>query len=516
VQTTTYTETMLNYAHTFAKKHDVSGLLVFTTREFLKANTGSLQLSLPSRNLGLSGRATYGYDSRYFFEFNFGYNGSERFAPKHRFGFFPSAGVAWILSNETFWENLKPVVNNLKLRYSYGLVGNDQIGSANDRFFYLSNVDPENTTISALFGTNMDRRKYGYYVTRYADEDVTWEVSTKQNFAMELGLWEKVSLIAEYFTEYRRNILMDRAYIPSSMGLTAPLRANVGEASGRGVDLMLEYQQSWTTDFWTAARGNFTYATSRYEVYEEPAYKDPWRYHVGRKLNQEAGYIAERLFMDDAEAENTPAQGFGAEYGGGDIKYTDVNRDGVITVADQVALGYPTVPEIVYGFGVSAGYKGLDVSCFFQGVANESFWINAAATSPFHENAQLLKVYADDYWSENNQNMYATWPRLSSTINNNNVPGYYKDSNGNLHVGTKNTWFMRDGSFLRLKQAEIGYTIPGKWQQKIHMNNLRIYVSGTNLLLFSKFKAWDIEMAGEGLGYPLQRVFNIGVNVTFN
>jgi TonB-linked SusC/RagA family outer membrane protein len=515
VESTIYTETMLNYAHTFAKKHDVSGLLVFTTREYIKANTGSLQLSLPSRNLGLSGRATYGYDNRYFAEFNFGYNGSERFAASHRFGFFPSAGAAWNIANEPFWEDLQATVNNLKLRYSYGLVGNDQIGDANDRFFYLSNVNPESDKYGR-FGTNMDRIKHGYDITRYANEDITWEVSTKQNVALELGLWNKVSLITEYFTEYRKNILMDRSYIPATMGLTAPLRANLGEASGKGVDMMLEYQQFWTPQFWTSARGNFTYATARYEVYEEPDYNEPWRYHTGRKLNQEVGYIAERLFMDDAEAQNSPTQGFGDEYGGGDIKYTDVNRDGVITVADQVPLGYPTVPEIVYGFGVSAGYKGFDISCFFQGVANESFWINAAATSPFYGEAQFLKAYADSYWSEDNQNLYATWPRLSSIINSNNVPGYYRDSNDNLQVGTKNTWFMRDGSFLRLKQAEIGYTIPGKWQKNLHLNNLRIYLSGTNLLLFSKFKLWDVEMGGEGLGYPLQRVFNIGINMTFN
>jgi TonB-linked SusC/RagA family outer membrane protein len=514
VESTVYSEVMLNYAHTFAEKHNIGGLLVFQSREFLKANAGDLQKSLPSRNLGLSGRATYGYNERYFAEFNFGYNGSERFAAKHRFGFFPSVGAAWNISNEAFWENLKPVVNNLKLRYSYGLVGNDQIGSESDRFFYLSNVNMSSR--SAAFGTDMNKSKNGITVSRYANEDISWEVSTKQNLAMELGLWNKLTIVAEYFTEYRKNILMDRAYIPQSMGLTASVRANIGEASSKGTDIMLEYQQTWSPEFWTAARGNFTYATSRYEVYEEPDYREAWRYHKGRKLNQTVGYIAERLFVDDTEAQNSPTQGFGQEYGGGDIKYTDVNRDAVITSADQVPIGYPTVPEIVYGFGFSAGYKGFDVSFFFQGVANESFWINAAATSPFYEEANLLKVYADSHWSEDNQNMYAVWPRLSPYINSNNVPGYYKDSDGNLQVGTKNTWFMRDGSFLRLKQAEIGYTIPGKWQQKIHLSNLRIYLSGTNLLLFSKFKLWDVEMGGNGLGYPLQRVFNIGVNVTFN
>jgi TonB-linked SusC/RagA family outer membrane protein len=359
---------------------------------------------------------------------------------------------------------------------------------------------------SAYFGRDMNSLKSlpGISVSRYASDEITWETSTKQNYAIELGLWNKINIVAEYFTEYRNNILMSREFIPSTMGLPSgvSVRANVGEASSKGMDISLDYQQSWNKDFWTSARANFTYATSRYEVYEEPVYDEPWRSRIGQSLAQNYGYIAERLFMDDAEAYNAAPQNFGSSYGGGDIKYSDVNRDGQITPADKVPVGNPTTPEIVYGFGFSLGYKGLDASCFFQGAANESFWIDAAGTSPFQNQTQLLKVYADSYWSEENQNMYATWPRLDATQNGNNVQ--------------TSTWFMRDGTFLRLKQVEIGYTIPGKWQQKFRMNNFRIYVSGTNLLLFSGFKLWDVEMAGNGLGYPIQRVFNIGMNFTFN
>lgn len=502
VESTFYFESTVNYDRTFFDKHSVSGLLVFTRREKRIANAGDIQLSLPSRNMGLSGRATYSYDRRYFAEFNFGYNGSERFAKKERFGFFPSAGLAWSISNEKFWESVKSVVSNLKLRYSYGLVGNDEIGTKQDRFFYLSNVNMNASGRSAFFGTNMDRGLNGVSVSRYSNSDITWETSKKKNYALELGLWNKINIIAEYFTEDRKNILMTRDAIPTTMGLSANVRSNVGKASGKGVDLSMDYQQSWTKDFWTSARANFTWATSKYEVYEEPQYNEPWRSRVGKSLKQTYGYIAERLFMDDAEAENSPTQGFGTIYGGGDIKYTDVNRDGKISEIDKVPIGNPTVPEIVYGFGFSLGYKGIDASVFFQGAANESFWINASSTSPFQNQTQLLKAYADSHWSEDNQDMYAIWPRLSPTINNNNVQ--------------TSTWFMRNGSFLRLKQAEIGYTIPGNWQKQLHMSNVRIYVSGTNLLLFSKFKLWDVEMAGEGLGYPLQRVFNFGINLSFN
>jgi TonB-linked SusC/RagA family outer membrane protein len=381
-------------------------------------------------------------------------------------------------------------------------VGNDRIGSNQDRFFYLSKVGADGNR-GARFGVNIDNEYLnGITISRYASNDITWETSTKQNYAVELGLWNKLNIVAEYFTEYRDKILMSRAAIPSTMGLTAPVRANVGEASSRGVDIMMDYQQVWNKDFWTSARANFTYATSRYEVVEQPEYQESWRSWAGQSLKQYYGYIGERLFMDDAEAYNSPPQDFGGEYGGGDIKYTDVNRDGKISSADIVPIGNPTVPEIVYGFGVSAGYKGFDISCFFQGVANESFWISASSTSPFQGQTQLLKVYSDSHWSEENQDLYALWPRLSSTMNANNTQ--------------PSSWFMRDGSFLRLKQAEIGYTIPGEWQRKLRISNLRFYVSGSNLFLLSKFKLWDVEMAGEGLGYPIQRVFNIGLNLSFN
>jgi TonB-linked SusC/RagA family outer membrane protein len=500
-------ETMINYGRTFGK-HGVSGLLVLQTRESLNPNESNLQASLPSRNLGLSGRFTYSFSNRYFAEINFGYNGSERFSGDHRFGFFPSAGVAWMISNEAFWESLKPIVNNLKLRYSYGFVGNDRIGGSGARFFYLSEINPRDNAKSAVFGTEMNNSLgAGWSVKRYANPAVTWERSTKQNYAIEIGLWNKLSIVAEYFSEYRDQILMAREDITSTMGLNGlanPISSNVGEASSGGFDMSVNYNQSWNKDFWTSARFNFTYATSRYEVYEEPLYEDqPWRSRVGQKINQRFGYIAERLFMDDAEARNSPPQSFGSLYGGGDIKYTDINRDGKITAADQAPIGHPDAPEIVYGFGVSTGYKGLDVSFFFQGATRQSFWIDATKTAPFQAQTHLLKAYADNHWSEEKQNMYALWPRLDPLLNANNTQ--------------LNTWFMRDGTFLRLKQVEIGYTFNrAKWQQMLHIDNLRLYLSGSNLFSVSRFKTWDVEMAGNGLGYPVQRVFNIGLNMSFN
>lgn len=500
-----YLEAALSYNRTFHEKHGVSAMMVYTMRQKLAANAGSLELSLPSRNLGVSGRTTYSYDSRYFIEFNFGYNGSERFDKTHRFGFFPSAGLAWSISNEEFWEPFKKVVNNLRIRITYGLVGNDAIGSDNDRFFYLSSVDMN--ADGSVFGTDNGYSRSGVTVGRYANNDITWETSEKTNIAIEVGLFNKLQIQAEYFNENRKNILMTRSSIPASMGLSAGIMANVGEASGKGVDISVDYSQYFGSHAWIQGRGNFTYATNKYEVYEEPEYEEWWRSRVGHSIQQEWGYIAERLFVDENEVANSPVQ-FG-DYMAGDIKYRDVTRDGKITEADKVPIGYPTIPEISYGFGFSAGYKNWDISAFFQGVARESFRIGVSATAPFIDNDgdgsvlsqnQLLKAYADDHWSEDNRNLYALWPRLSAAPVTNNTQ--------------VSTWFQQNGSFLRLKQLEIGYSFP-EFAKKMHMANLRLYVNGTNLFLLSKFKLWDVEMASNGLGYPLQRVFNLGVHVLF-
>lgn len=511
VKNTMYSETRLNYNRSFGK-HDVTGLLVFTASESLTANAGSLQLSLPSRNAGLSGRFTYGYDKRYFVEYNFGYNGSERFHKSHRWGFFPSAGLAWMMSNEKWFKPLTKVVSNLKLRYSYGLVGNDNIGSSSNRFYYLSEMSMNNSGLGASFGETRNVSYNGIGVVRYANEAITWEKSYKSNYALELGLFKKLDIIAEYFTEHRTDIFMQRADIPNTMGLQAAVYGNIGQARSKGIDIQADYKQAWASGLWASARANFTYSTGKYDVYEEPTYPESYRQHAGRSIRQTWGYIAERLFVDDEDAANSPSQAaFGSQYGGGDIKYTDVNGDGVITNADMVPIGYPTSPEIIYGFGVSLGHKGFDFSVFFQGLGRESFWIDATSaystkynkygTAPFVNNGQLLKAYSDSHWSEDNRDIYALYPRYSAYENYNNTQ--------------VSTWWMRDGSFVRLKQMEFGYTLPQKLTNKIHIDNLRVYFQGNNLLCWSKFKLWDPELAGEGFNYPIQRTFNIGVNVTF-
>lgn len=510
-----YLEASLSYDRTFVEKHNVSGMLVYTVREGKSGNENTLQKSLPTRNLGLAGRFTYGFSDRYFAEFNFGYNGSERFDKSHRWGFFPSGGLGWVVSNEKFWADkpISKVINMLKLKGSYGLVGNDNISNNDNRFFYLSEVNMNNSGRGMNFGTNFDEGYNGISISRYANPKIGWEISHKMNVGFELKLFNDLEIQAEYFKERRTNILQERADIPSLMGFQAPIRANIGEAKGHGVDISLDYSHIFNKNWWTTVRGNFTYASSEFSEYEEPDYSaTPWRSKIGSKLSQTYGYIAERLFVDDEDVANSPKQQFG-EYTAGDIKYKDINRDGIIDEQDIVPIGYPTTPEIIYGFGFSVGYKAFDFNCFFQGSARSSFFIAPLRITPFAQpydpdnelggkqaNNALLQVIANNHWSESNQNMYAFWPRLSDTaISNNNQ---------------SSTWWLRDGTFLRMKSAEIGYTLPKRLTSKAKLENLRIYVSGTNLFNISKFKIWDTEMGNNGLGYPVQRVFNVGIQLS--
>ncbi|WP_237249518.1 SusC/RagA family TonB-linked outer membrane protein [Sphingobacterium faecale] len=517
IKSTFYLESALNYSRTFKDKHAVNAMLVYIMQESLNANAGNLQLSLPSRNQGLSGRFTYSLNSKYFAEFNFGYNGSERFDKNNRFGFFPSGGIGWQISDEKFWKPLQNYIDVFKVRGTYGMVGNDAIGSASDRFFYLSNVNMNDAARASSFGTDFNYTLNGVSISRYANPDITWEVAYKANLGFEMTLFKDIQIQADVFSEYRKNILMTRAAIPSYLGFSSALRANVGEASSRGLDMSIDYSHNFENGLWLSARGNFTYATSKFEIYEEPDYDANSRLsRVGYNINQTWGYLAERLFIDDEEVYNSPEQGFGVAVRGGDIKYRDVNGDGIISSLDRVPIGNPTSPEIVYGFGISTGYKNIDFSMFLQGLANESFWINPRSTAPFVSYAdaypsrdavgyagsnQMLKVYADNHWSEANPDPLALWPRLSPNINENNTQ--------------TSTWFMRNGSFLRLKNVELGYSLPKRTISKLNMEKLRLYLNGTNLLNLSQFKLWDVEMAGNGLGYPVQRVFNIGAQVSF-
>lgn len=508
VNSTYYGEFVFNYEQTFKKKHNVGGMLIGTIRNYVNGNAGNLQASLPARNLGLSGRASYNYDSRYFLEYNFGYNGSERFAKNNRWGFFPSIGIAWSIAAEKFWIPMKDIIGNFKFRASYGLVGNDQIGDTNDRFFYLSNVNLNDGGRGYTFGEQFSYYKNGVSISRYANDLIGWEKSRQLNLAVDLSI-KDLNITVEYFRQKRSNILMARSYLPATMGLFTSaynIRANVGKVDNKGIDISIDYNKYFINKSWIQARANFTYAHNEVKVYDEPTYTDNeyYRTRVGRPVNQEYGYIAERLFIDNQDIANSPKQNFG-KYLPGDIKYRDMNGDGQITDADRVPIGYPTAPEINYGFGFTYGWKSFDINAFFQGSARSSFFINPENITPFVMNGGrqngLLKSIADDHWSEDYRNIYAFWPRLSDKqIGNNNQ---------------RSTWWMRNGAFLRLKSVELGYNAPKRFLQKFGIDNFRVYLNASNLFVISKFKMWDPEMGGEGIGYPIQKVYNIGIMIGF-
>lgn len=524
LQTQVYMQGVLDYNRTFGKDHTVSAALIGTRQQQLysnnkdpnidqtKQNPYTLPYSLPYRNETLAGRVTYSYKGKYYLEGNFGYNGSERFSESHRFGFFPTIGASWIISEEKFWGSLYNVFDRFKLRASYGLVGNDQIGS--QRFFYLSDVNLNGGNF-ASFGTNNGYNRNGVSINSYENDDVTWETSKQTNLGMEFTLLKKINVIAEVYQNDKYNILQARQSIPTTMGLESSISANIGKVRSKGVDISVDGKESIGKDLYIQLRGNFTYSANEFTQYEQPDYKESYRSNIGQPLNRYSGYVAERLFVDDNEARNSPSQIFstnGFAPQGGDIKYRDLNGDGKIDQADQTFIGNPVIPQIVYGFGISTGYKNFDLSAFFQGQAKVSFFIDPARTAPFIKSpdpnayytgdTQLLKAYADDHWSEANQNLYALYPRLGpngAIIENNRQ---------------QSTWWLRDGSFMRLKSLEIGYTLPARISKSLLVKNARIYFNGLNLFTWSPFKLWDPEQGGNAFAYPIQKVFNVGLNVS--
>jgi TonB-linked SusC/RagA family outer membrane protein len=500
-------EGSMTYNHNF-DKHTVGGSLIAVVSNYETGNGGSVTASLPQRNQTFSGRFTYGYDNRYLAEFNFGYNGSERFAKNSRFGFFPSAGIGYRISNEKFFEPLKKVIDDLKFRATYGLVGNDQIGNINDRFFYLSNVNLSDGGFGTSFGRNDGVSTYyrnGVSISRYANEDITWEQSRSLNLGMDLKMLRDLSITVDVYKQWRSNILQPKSAIGTTVGFSGNPASNYGKAETQGIDLAVNYQRTISRNAWLNMRGTFTYATSKVKVTDEIQYPAGIAYlsRVNRSISQAWGLVAERLFIDQKEVNYSPVQYGDNTLMAGDIKYKDVNGDGVINDDDMVPIGYPTQPEIIFGFGASMGYKRFDFSFYFQGAARSSFFINPYNIQPFYVNGRyqnnLLQAIANDHWSEDNQNMYALWPRLSTgRVNSNNVTS---------------TWWMRSGDFLRLKSVDMGYTIPNI--KALRLKGTRVYLSATNLFIISSFKLWDVEMGGNGLNYPVQSVYSLGAQLNF-
>lgn len=487
----------IDYTRTFGK-HDVGATIVYLQKERnMNISDEQEYAALPYRQQGLAGRVTYGFDKRYLFEANFGYNGSENFAAGKRFGFFPSVAVGWVVSNEPFWKGIKEQVSLFKLRASYGLVGNDVISSDySDRFPYLTTVDM-GQGYDVYIGNNFER-KYGPILSVYGNPNATWEESRKLDIGVEIGLFDSLNIIFDWFKEKRSGIFMQRTSLPSTFGMSGITPwANIGKVDNHGVDISVDYNKAFSKDLILSLRGTFTYAHNEIVEMDEPKYKWAYQYKAGHPINSIQCLIADGLFRDEEDIASSPSQDIYATtypIRPGDVKYRDLNGDEIIDDNDMCWTGNPTVPEIIYGFGFSLKYKGFDCSAFFQGQGKVSIIMYnyhpfATAATP---GSGLMQWIADEHWSEDDPNPKALYPRLSPLWNNNNTKA--------------STLYVRNGKMLRLKTAEIGYTY----------KKMRVYVSGTNLLTFAPFKYWDPEKgSGNGLGYPLQRTYNLGFQFNF-
>lgn len=480
----------INYSRTFGK-HDVNVMLVYHQNEKVNNILTSDKEStlLPFREQGLSGRATYAFDKRFMVEANFGYNGSENFAPGKRWGFFPSVAGGWVISNESFWKPLRSTVSNLKVRASYGVSGNDALS---DRFPYLTTVSMSESS-SFYQGTNWSQPT-GPKIEFRGNEEATWEKARKLDIGIDIGLFNNLTIEADAFWEDRTGIFMKRASLPSSVGVTGTTPySNIGRVKSKGFDLSAVYDRRFNKDWALTLRGTLTFSKNRVVEKDEGSKLYAYTMAKGQPVNTIFGYIAEGLFTSQEEIDNSPRQTFGS-YTVGDIKYRDLNGDGVVDGNDITAIGNPTIPEIQYGIAATVKWRKLDFSVMFQGAGRVS--LHMYNMFPFcdasHYGYNIVQYIADDHWSENNNRADAAFPRLTSTQSDNNTK--------------TSTFYVKDARYLRLKNAEIGYSI----------KKFRVYVSGSNLFILSPFKYWDPEKGnGNGLSYPLQRTVKLGVQYQF-
>ena len=510
---TRYVEGSLTYNRLFGE-HRVGALFLYNHKIYTDTQAGSSSASLPYKDQGIAGRLTYAFRDTYFLEVNMGYNGSENFARGHRFGFFPAVALGWMMSSEKWFEPATKVIDMLKWKASYGKVGNDDIGG-NRRWVYEPTIA---TGGSWYYGQSANQGGSGIRVGEVENLEASWEEALKLNAGVEFSLFNKVRVQADYFREKRQGIFLQRAGLPAIVGVSTVPYVNIGETLNQGFDATVEYMHKVNDDLFITARGNFTFNRNKLINNDEPDWEYRYQNRIGKPFGsggstQPFGLIALGLFESEEEIANSPVQNFG-EYRVGDIKYQDVNGDGIVDEQDAVAIGYTNLPEITYGFGATAQWKGWDFNLFFQGVARTSFFLSGSSIrSPFSTgNMERAAINEDVYgnvWMSTNtaeQNAGVTYPRLSAG----------SGGAGSTNNNRASTWWLRDGSFLRLKSMEIGYSLPQHILQKSFIKSLRFYISGNNLLCFSPFKLWDPEKGtSDGSGYPLNRTFSIGFNANF-
>lgn len=501
----------LNYSRTFGK-HDV-GAMILVQRDFWETNDAPL--NMPYNMMGMAARVTYGFDNRYLLDANMGYNGSEQFSPKNRFGFFPSFAVGWVVSNENFLKGNK-VITNLKLRASYGKVGSDKIG--NNRFLYLSNHTYSSSGGVAVGG-------YGtIYENRPGNYNLQWEVSKKQNYGIDLQLWSDWSITFDYFIEQRSKILKTQGMAPQFAGVPQWPYLNLGVVDNSGYELEINYNKSFNKDLFLSVKGNFSYNHNKVKFWDEVPYADGYYYQyrtTGQSLNQTFGYKIDwsngNGYFNTQEELDKYTEGYvdenGVEHKGitynlstapqlGDFKYIDQNGDGIIDEKDRVPIGYTNVPRVSYGLNVSLNYKWFDFTVFLQGVGKYSSYYSGQGVYENIYQGTFFKYHKTAWTAER----YAagqkiTYPRLST---------------GETCSKIQNDFFVMDRAFIRLKAIELGYTLPSNALRAIGINKVRVYFRGDNLVTWDRLRTstTDPEQTDQ-IGYPIVKTFNFGFNVTF-
>ena len=520
-------ETSLNYKRMFAQKHDVGAIVVYNQKETQHQNVAGLQL-LPYRKQNFVGRASYGYDSRYMIEGSFGMTGSENFASGHRWGFFPAVGAAWYISNEKFIRETKAkhIISKLKLRASYGVTGNDNIGASN-RFPYREKLDAAgkdyqfNMNIGASGGVS-DPGSTGIIESTFAAPALTWELEKKLNIGVDIGLFNnQIDITADYFSNRRDHILIQRKTVPATTGFRVNPWQNFGIVDNKGFDASITLNHK-IGDVKVSARGNITYAKNTVVEYDEAPQAEDYMYFTGQSIGQPFCYIADGLYTPDdfnIIQDNNGANIYtlkdglpkpAANVSPGDIKYRDLNNDGVIDKMDQTYKNglNSANPEIVYGFGLNLEYKGFFAGIFFQGVgkATTNLLSSVANIMPFYSgvDSSSARIEALDRWTASDPyNQNVMFPRMHATKYD--------------HNNQKSTWWYRNASFLRLKNVEFGYNFDKQMLQKLRMSNIKLFVQGTNLAVWDNIKLWDPELGNSTSGstYPICGTWTSGLEVTF-
>ena len=512
----TFLDLLMSWNREFKGGHNAGATVKYTYDSSIATqNIGTdIKNSIARKNVALAGQVTYNYKYRYFLDWNFGYNGSENFAKGHRFGFFPAFSVAWNIAGEKFMENTRGILDQLKIRYSWGKVGNDRM---NTRFPYLYTLDYSDDNVYNFGTLNEPTRgeyQHGMHYTSLASRNVTWEVAKKQDVGIDLGLFNNTfTLTADYFHEKRTGIYMLRNFLPGSLGLEQAPWANVGSVKQTGVDGHFAYINRFG-EFNVTLRGNMTYSKNTILDYDVENNVYPYQYQTGYRINQVRGLIAEGLFADYDDIRNSPKQMFG-EVQPGDIKYKDVNGDGIVDGNDEVAIGATATPNLTYGIGASVQWRDFDFNLHFQGSGKSTVMINGKTVWAFSQDryGQILSDLVDGRYVDAetatqlgipaNENPNASYPRL-----------VYLQGNAPHNNYRNSSYWMRDCSYFRLKNLEFGYNLPKHLLEAIHFENCRFYIQGTNLITWTDFKLWDPEMgSSNGEAYPLTKSVTVGLQI---